>query len=286
VIIAAAGVTHDIVVRPVAQDYTWRDVDRLLGLSRHVVTRLIAAGFLSPGRGSRNEYRFSFHDLVVLRAAHALVAAKIPTRRIVKALRALRAKLPVEVPLAGISIQAVGEDVVVREGAAQWVPSDGQYLLQFEVGAQDGQLVFLGGKERGSATPDVDWFARAVELEEADPHAAMDAYRKSVDANPAHCDTYVNLGYLLHQEGDLEAASATYRAAIANCEPSGLLLFNLAVVEEDLGQTEAAARHYLDALGVDPALADAHHNLARLYERSGAQKEALRHWSAYRKLTR
>jgi tetratricopeptide (TPR) repeat protein len=114
----------------------------------------------------------------------------------------------------------------------------------------------------------------------------MDAYRKSVDANPAHCDTYVNLGYLLHQEGDLEAASATYRAAIVNCEPSGLLLFNLAVVEEDLGQTEAAARHYLDALAVDPALADAHHNLARLYERSGAQKEALRHWSAYRKLTR
>jgi tetratricopeptide (TPR) repeat protein len=269
-----------------AQDYTWRDIDRLLGLSRHVVTGLIAAGFVTPTRGRRNEYRFTFQDMVVLRAAHGLVAANIPPARVVKALRALRAKLPPTVPLAGLSICAVGNAVVVREGTSQWIPDDGQYLLQFDVAARGGHPVFLARGASIPAAPKIDWFHRAVELEEVDTPAAIDAYRKAIDDNPALCDAYINLGYLQHERGDLAGASDTYRAAIQKCEPSSLLLFNLAVVEEDQGLAEAAAIHYRNALALDPTLADAHHNLARLYERQGAQREALRHWSAYRKLSR
>ena len=59
----------------------------MLGLSRGVVAGLIAAGFVTPSRGPRNEYRFTFQDLVLLRTALALQAARIPPRRILRSLR-------------------------------------------------------------------------------------------------------------------------------------------------------------------------------------------------------
>ena len=81
--------------------YSLRDVTRLLGLSRSIVGGLIGAGFVSPIRGARREYRFSFQDLVVLRAAQALVQANVPTTRILRALRRLRTQIPPRVPLSG-----------------------------------------------------------------------------------------------------------------------------------------------------------------------------------------
>ncbi len=102
--------------------YSLREVGKLLGLSRSVVYGLIEAGFVTPARGRRREYRFSFPDLVVMRAAQGLSEAKIPAARILRSLRRLRAQLPQELPLAGLRIEAVGDAVVVGEGEAQWQP--------------------------------------------------------------------------------------------------------------------------------------------------------------------
>ena len=41
---------------------------------------------------------------------------------------------------------------------------------------------------------------------------------------------------------------------------------------------------YRDALALDPHFADAHFNLARLYERARDQKASLRHLLAYRRM--
>ena len=46
-----------------SEGYSLRDVTRLLGLSRSIVGGLIGAGYVSPSRGPRREYRFSFQDL-------------------------------------------------------------------------------------------------------------------------------------------------------------------------------------------------------------------------------
>src|SRR5512132_2606443 len=77
-----------------SEGYSVRDVTKLLGLSRSIVSGFIRAGIVAPARGRRGEYRFSFPDLVVLRTAQALTAAKLPPSRIVRSLRRLRAKLP------------------------------------------------------------------------------------------------------------------------------------------------------------------------------------------------
>src|SRR5204863_9163223 len=93
---------------------------------------LVEAGFVSPARGPRNAWLFSFQDLIVLRTAQALAAAKVPRSRITRSVRALRRRLPATMPLSGLSIGAVGERVVVREGSRQWQAGSGQYLVAFD----------------------------------------------------------------------------------------------------------------------------------------------------------
>lgn len=60
-----------------ATTFSLRRVQAMLGLSRSVVAGLIEQGFVTPTRGKRNELRFTFQDLMLLRTAHALQASKI-----------------------------------------------------------------------------------------------------------------------------------------------------------------------------------------------------------------
>jgi tetratricopeptide (TPR) repeat protein len=269
----------------VSEGYSLRDVGKLLGLSRSIIGRLIDAGFVTPARGRRHEYRFSFQDLVVLRAAQGLTEAKIPSARILRSLRRLRAQLPEEVPLAGLRIEAVGDSVVVNEGQGQWQPDDGQYVFSFQVEAPDGGLEFFDPAETTAAPPAEDWFEQGQSLETVNIERAFDAYRRAIAHDVRDPRAYVNLGRLLHERGRLRDAEAVYREAIANGEPDGTLLFNLGVLLEDLDRPRDAADAYRAALVAAPDLADAHFNLARLCEAQGLRREAVRHWSAFRKLT-
>src|SRR5207344_1945193 len=110
------------------ETYSLRDLESMLGLSKAVLRGLIASGFVTPSRGPRREYRFTFQDVVLLRTAHGLQAARIPPRKILRSLRQLRATLPDELPLTGLRITAVGSEIAVRDGAAQWQVDSGQLL--------------------------------------------------------------------------------------------------------------------------------------------------------------
>src|SRR4051812_7670276 len=112
--------------------YGVREVEKLLRLPRSAIRALIEAGFVSPARGPRNAWQFSFQDLVVLRTAQALASAAVPRKRITRSLKELRRHLPESMPLSGLSICAVADRVVVKEGAARWHAESGQYLLAFE----------------------------------------------------------------------------------------------------------------------------------------------------------
>ena len=128
--------------------YGVRDVERLLRLSRSTIRTLIEAGFVSPARGPRNAWQFSFQDLIVLRTAQALAEAKVPRRRITRSIKELRRHLPETMPLSGLSICAVADRVVVKEGGSRWQADSGQYLLAFEGDPADGSLSVI---ERGDA---------------------------------------------------------------------------------------------------------------------------------------
>ena len=113
--------------------YTLREIQAMLGISRSAISSLMAAGFVSPGRGRRREYRFTFQDVVMLRTAHCLREAQIPGRKILRSLRRLRDTLPAELPLSGLRITAAGNELAVRAGDTQWQVDSGQLLLDFEV---------------------------------------------------------------------------------------------------------------------------------------------------------
>ena len=255
----------------------------MLGLPRSIIRGLIDAGFVSPRRGARREYRFSFQDLVVLRTAQALVEAKLPTQRILRALRRLRSQLPPEMPLSGLRVEAVGDAVVVRDGALTWQPEDGQYLLRFQVEAPQGRLAFLDlpGHPVTSAR---SLFERAADLEESQPEKAIDLYRQAIAADRGCTDAYVNLGRLLHERDRYADAESAYRAGLMHVPRDGVLLFNLALLLEDMRRPREAAETYRRALEVEPANAQAHYNLALLCEAAGLAQEAIRHFAAFRRL--
>lgn len=265
--------------------YGARDVERLLGLPRSTVRALIQAGFVKPARGPRGAWQFSFQDLIVLRTAQALSAAGVPPRRITRSVKELRRHLPEAMPLSGLSIGALADRVVVREGARRWQADSGQYLLAFEGDPAQGSLNVIERRARGAPSA-ADWFAKGLSLEGKDAEAALRAYERAVAADPAFLDARVNLGLLLHQSGRLAKAERAYREGLAACGSDPLLYYNLGVLLEDMGRKQEAAQVYRAALRGDPKLADCHYNLALLCEDLGQPKEALRHLAQYRRLTR
>jgi tetratricopeptide (TPR) repeat protein len=273
------------------ESYGVGDVERMLHLSRGTIRGLISRGFVSPSRGPRREYRFSFQDLVILRTARALVRAKVPPRRIGRSLSALRKQLPKSVPLTGLTICAVGNDVVVRKGGSRWKAENGQYLLELDVSVTDDSLQITEIKRRTDATgierQEVSvetWFERGLAAEEHDVEQALAAYERARELDAQHVGAHINLGRLHHEAGRLEEAQRVYREALRECEPDATLFFNFGVLLEDSSQYGEAIDAYNQALAADPDFADAHFNLARLYEIVGKPQQAIRHLGIYRRL--
>ncbi len=273
------------------QTYSANDIERILRLSRSTLRGLIKNGFVNPARGPRRELRFSFQDLIVLRAARALIEAKVPRRRISRSMKDLRRHLPDTVPLSGLSIGAVGDQVVVRDGKSHFQVDSGQYLLGFDVSLENGVLRVVERKKENTAaeqpptTLDAeDRFDQALRLEASDPQAAGDAYRRIVDSEPDNAAAWINWGRLLHEQNATREAQRVYERAMQQCGPDPVLMFNFGVLLEDIGRTGAALEAYQAAITEDPNLADGHFNLARLYEALGKPQHAIRHLGQYRRL--
>ena len=264
--------------------YRAREVARLLGLSVGQVRSYVRAGFLDPSRGPRGELRFSFHDLVVLRAAQGLVQARIPARRVKRALAKLRGELPEGRSLRDVHIHAEGDRIVVGEGGRQWSADDGQVLFDFATAALARKVAPIA-RRAAEAEDAADWYERGCDLEEADPEGAREAYERALRLDPAHAEAHVNLGRLLHEAGEAGLAAEHYGAALQGRPADATAAFNLGVALEDLGRRQEAIRAYEQAIAVDPSCADAHYNLSRLYEHVGRGAPALRHLRAYRTLT-
>ena len=274
--------------------YNSRDVARLLGLTVAQVRGFARDGFLTPspaGRRGRGALQFSFQDLVILRTAKALVAARIPTRRIRSALKRLRLELPRGRSLAELRIVADGDRIVVSDGDTAWNPESGQTHLDFAVSdlaTRAAPIARRTAQAARAAEGDFDaddWYELGLELEAVEPAEARDAYRRALELDAHHAHAHVNLGRLLHEEGLVEEAERHYRLALRENPEHATAAFNLGIALEDLDRPADAVEAYRAALAVDPRLADAHYNVARLYEKAGKKAAALRHLSIYRRIT-
>ena len=278
--------------------FSVKDVERVLQIPRSAIRTLIHGGYVAPKRGRRRQFEFSFQDLIALRTARALILARVSPRRISQALRQLRKEVPSELPTARLRIGASGTELVVRDQGGPWRAPSGQLLLEFDASLTNGSVEILdratlailqddSGDTRPlprGADPD-ELFEQAIALEESDALAAIHAYQRCIDADPKHAGARVNCGRLLHAADRADDAEEIYRAGLDAGSEDVNLLFNLALILEDTGRELGAIDHYKRALALEPDFADAHYNLARLYQQLNMGRAAIRHWNCYRKLT-
>lgn len=270
--------------------FSTREVARLLRVSQARVRSLVYAGFVTPGRGPGRRYRFSFQDVVVLRAARDLVASRIPAARIARIVGRLRSELPGGRSLASLRIAADGSQIVVRDRGESWEPESGQLLLDFTVADLVVRAMPLARKVAAAAHDSADemtaeeWFALGYELEATELDEAIRAYGEAVRLDPEHADAHVNLGRLLHERGAVASAAGHYRKAAALRPTDATAAYDLGVALQDLGRLEEAAETYGAAIELAPSHADTYFNLSAVYERLGREALAIRHLKTYRQL--
>src|SRR5256885_12399889 len=179
--------------------YTSRDVAKLLGLTVAQVRGFARDGFLTPGRGPRGELLSSFQDLVTLRTAKGVGAARIPARRSRRALRRLRTELPRGRSLAELRIAAEGDRIVVSDGESTWSPESDQMQLDFaisDLATRAAPMARRAARAARLVEQDLsaqDWYDLGLELEVAAPIEARDAYRRAPELAAPHTDAPAQL---------------------------------------------------------------------------------------------
>ena len=278
------------------EGYSTREVAEVLGLPTSKILAWTRSGLLTPERGPKGAYLFSFQDIVLLRTARELLDSEVPARRVKAALEALRQQLPMGRPLSAVHISTSGDRILVRDDERVWEPDSGQLQMDLaalmEADAAPVQPnarpdIDSAGREGRTESPSAsadDWYDAALDLETSTLDEAVAAYRRALELDPEHPDAHLNLGRLLHEEGKLPEAEAHYRAAAAADPEGGRPQYNLGVVLEDQGREAEAIAAYRRALVLDEALATAHFNLSRLYESRGNEPAALSHLAAYKRL--
>jgi DNA-binding transcriptional MerR regulator len=119
--------------RPGREAFQTRDVVELLDVTRRQLqywaqTDLIAPSAKTPG----GHGRYTFEDLVALKAAKRLIDAGVSVQRIRKSIGALRRILPtVQRPLAELVLVATGDVVLAfRDGAAFDAVSGQEWIFE------------------------------------------------------------------------------------------------------------------------------------------------------------
>jgi tetratricopeptide (TPR) repeat protein len=128
-------------------------------------------------------------------------------------------------------------------------------------------------------------FAQAVDFEQGGKvEDAIALYEDILAIDSKHAESYINLGTIAYKRGDMRLAERMYRQATEADDSSALAFYDLGNALDELRRFEEAVGAYKEALRLSPKYADAHYNLAYIYERTSEQRRALIHWRAYLKL--
>jgi tetratricopeptide (TPR) repeat protein len=266
--------------------YGLRELTRILTLTPR------RAGQLRRLELLRGDSRYTFRDLLALRAAGALLDAGASVRQIRAALDALRRRNPaLEQPLAELRLTVEGDRLIAQSDRVRFDPRTGQMVLALDSGGLEAaaSATLATGLVRPMAPPAEQaetWFERASEWDGDPAHweDAIGAYQRVVSIDPTYAAAWNNLGLLLHRMGRHDEAGTAYAAALKQDPHCCEAAYNLGSLHEDQGAIEDAIGDYRTALELSPDYADAHFNLAGALARSGRDGEAIKHWQRYLEL--
>ena len=266
--------------------YGLRELTRILTLTPRRAAQLKRLNLL------HGQLRYTFRELLALRAASALLESGASVRQIRQALDALRRRDPdIRQPLAEMRMVLDGGRVLVESERVRFDPRTGQTVLDLDAGnlEKTAEATLVTGLVRPLAPPAEQaetWFERASEwdVDPAQWEDAIDAYRRVVAIDPTYAAAWNNLGLLLHRMGRYAEARTAYERALGESRECAEAAYNLGSLNEDTGDVDEAIRCYRRALDVSPDYADAHFNLAGALARAGRGDEAVRHWQRYLQL--
>ncbi|HNW44639.1 MAG TPA: tetratricopeptide repeat protein [Elusimicrobiales bacterium] len=116
-----------------------------------------------------------------------------------------------------------------------------------------------------------------VLAERGDTDAAEKKYRAALLQNPRNAEAHYNLGRVMDAQGRTAEAEKSYRAALQVTPGYARAHNNLGAVLAAQGRPDAAVEQYREALRLNPELAEAHYNLGLILEArsetAGAEQE-------------
>lgn len=119
--------------RPAPELFPAREVAQLLGVTRRQLQYWAKTDLARPSHRTRGgHHRYTFRDLVALKATKRLIDAGVSVQRIRKSIGALKRILPnVAHPLAELVLVATGDVVLVlREGSAFEAVSGQEWVFE------------------------------------------------------------------------------------------------------------------------------------------------------------
>ena len=255
--------------------YSARHAAQLIGLPESAVRSCIRDGLVgTPGAVPA---QLSFRDLAALRTVKALVEAGVPLPRVRKDLVQIQSQLPTGTTLAELTVEA-------RDGRVHVRGTPSADARQLALALEPPPLVrrppascanYLGLPDAPvpvavpPATAD-QWLSRAQLLEERDSVAAIDAYRRLAALAPR-----------LHRGVDQPRPAVR---GVERCRRRARDCFSMrstSIPPRPPRSTTSACSHRTPAtrptrsqltrkaLALDPQLAEAHYNLATLFDQSG-----------------
>ncbi len=274
---------------PVADLFSAREVERVLGLGQKALRSLDRARIVSPSatRGGRRAY--TFQDLIALRATSGLLEGHVKLRDVARAIEALRQTLPrVTKPLQELRIVSDGSRLVVRADNGAFEPVTGQMILDFRVRTLRDDVVRLLRPEtlRTRARTAYELYLQASALDE-EPRSfdeAEELYRRALELDPNLGIAYTNLGNIRFRRGDDRGAEELYRRALEVDDRQPEAHYNLGYVMLERGEARRAIPYFQKALQADGKFSDAHFNLAMALETIGEPVRARTHWRRYLEL--
>jgi len=279
--------------------YTPAMLASLLGVPVAVVRRWHRRGLIRPVREVRRLAYFDFQEVATARRLAELLAAGVSPQRLKKQLASLQRILPnIERPLAQLSVIVEGGDILLRQGDGL-IDAGGQMRFDFEAAPPSAAasapaatidlqaaiaLRSPAETDEAALTPDELLDLAVHHEDEGRLEAAEESYRAALAAGGPRPEVCFQLAEVLYRRGDLPAARERYYMAVELDADYVEARANLGCVLAELGQRELAAAAFAGALKYHGEYPDAHFHLARTLCDLEREAEAEPHWRAFLEL--
>ena len=264
-----------------AQTFSTRAAARILAVSPDRIRYWVKHQLVKPLAQRGRRHRFAFSDLLKMRMAKELLPHRQhlePLRRrfdgITRYFGAVR-------QITSLNLENRDGEILVRDGDLVFEAESGQLLLWSQGDRPAGKVEDSFGPARVRAR-----FEEARRLAESDPLRAMMLYNDLIGKEPGNFELHMRMASLLEQDGDLAGASRHLLGAAMLVPANAEVHQRLGLIQRKREEFELAVQSFQRAIECDPLAAEAHRNLAELYERVGRKRDALRHLSTLHRLSR